>query len=214
MRSLILAGGGMRVAWQAGALRALAEEGLIFAHADGTSGGIMNLAMLLSGLSPAEICERWRTLDPRDFSSFLPLDEYLHGPQLEAMGDARGIREKVFPHLGIDVEKIRSATGLIGTFNVCNFTRKTNEVIPHERIDLDLLVAGMSLPIFMPPVQKGTTVYTDSVWIRDANLPEAMRRGADELWLLWCIGNTGEYKRGAFNQYVHMIEVGGQRLPF
>jgi len=48
-RSLILAGGGMRVAYQAGALRALFEAGLTFAHADGTSGGTMNLAMLFSG---------------------------------------------------------------------------------------------------------------------------------------------------------------------
>ena len=39
-RSLILAGGGMRVAWQAGVLKALEAAGLRFAHADGTSGGI------------------------------------------------------------------------------------------------------------------------------------------------------------------------------
>ena len=48
-RSLVLAGGGMRVAYQAGVIRALAEAGVAFEHADGTSGGIINLAMLLSG---------------------------------------------------------------------------------------------------------------------------------------------------------------------
>lgn len=197
----------MRVAWQVGVLRALAEEGLTFAHGDGTSGGIMNLAMLLSGLSPVEMCERWRTLDPHLFSSFFPLEEYFHGPQLKAMGDARGVTEKVFPHLGIDVKKINGATGMDGTFNVCNFSRKTSEVIPHQRVDLDFLVAGMSLPIFMPAVKKDDGWYTDSVWIKDANLLEAVRRGADELWLVWCIGNTPEYKLGAFNQYVHMIEL-------
>lgn len=206
-RALILAGGGMRVAWQAGVLRALAEEGLTFAHGDGTSGGIMNLAMLLSGLSPVEMCDRWRTLDPRHFSSFLPLEQYLHGPQLKALGDARGVTEKVFPHLGIDVAKINASTGMEGTFNVCNYSRKTNEAIPHQRVDLDLLVACMSLPIFMPAVHKDGAWYTDSVWIKDANLIEAVRRGADELWLIWCIGNTDEYRFGAFNQYVHMIEL-------
>ena len=51
-RSLILAGGGMRVAYQAGVFKALGEFGLRFAHGDGTSGGTMNLAMMLSGLSP------------------------------------------------------------------------------------------------------------------------------------------------------------------
>ncbi len=70
-RSLVLAGGGMRVAYQAGVLKALQEFGLTFSHADGTSGGTMNLAMLLSGLSVDEMCERWRTLDVRHFASLI-----------------------------------------------------------------------------------------------------------------------------------------------
>ena len=58
-RALILAGGGMRVAYQAGVLKALQLAGLTFCHGDGTSGGIMNLAMLLSGLTPDDMCRRW-----------------------------------------------------------------------------------------------------------------------------------------------------------
>src|SRR6266576_2674423 len=152
-RALILAGGGMRVAYHAGALLALEQAGLRFSHIDGTSGGVINTAMVLSGLSPTEMCDRWRS------------------------------------------------------FNVCNFTRKTNEAIPNQRVDLDLMIAGMSLPMFMPPVRKGDVWYTDSVWLKDANLTEAVQRGADELWVLWIINNTPEYKAGFFNQYVHMIEM-------
>ncbi len=213
-RSLILAGGGMRVAYQAGVIRALIESGLRFSHADGTSGGIINLAMLLSGLSPVEICDRWRTLNIKDFVSLIPLKQYLKTYDLLGMGDADGIIHQVFPHLGIDVAKINVAQGIQGTFNVCNYTHKTNEVIPHNRIDLDLLVAGISLPIFMPPVQKGECLYTDSVWIKDANLMEAVRRGADEIWVVWCIGNASEYKTGFFNQYVHMIELSANGALF
>ena len=47
-RGLVLAGGGMRVAWQAGVIAALDEAGLIFEHIDGTSGGIFNAGALLS----------------------------------------------------------------------------------------------------------------------------------------------------------------------
>lgn len=206
-RSLILAGGGMRVAWQAGVLLALEQAGLTFAHADGTSGGIINLAMLFSGLTPAEMCARWRSLAVRHFASPVKLEEYLRAWDMTAMGDADGMVQKVFPHLGIDVAKIRAATGIAGTFNVCNYSRKTNEAIPHDQIDLDFLVAGTSLPIFMPPVRKGGTLYLDSVWIKDCNLMEAVRHGAEELWLVWCIGNSGEYRSGFFNQYVHMIEI-------
>ncbi len=213
-RSLVLAGGGMRVAYQAGVVRALLEVGLCFAHADGTSGGTINLAMLFSGLSPVEMCDRWRTLDVRDFVSFMPLKEYLKGPNLTAMGDADGIRNAIFPHLGIDVAKIRAARGMQGTFNVCNYTRKTNEAVPHDRLTLDLLVAGISLPIFMPAVAHDGMLYMDSVWIKDANLWEAVRRGAEELWLVWCIGNTGQYKPGLFDQYVHMIEISANGVLF
>lgn len=206
-RSLILAGGGMRVAYQAGVIRALLESGLTFAHADGTSGGTINLAMLLSGLSPIEMCDRWRSLDAHDFASLMPLDQYLKATDLMGLGSASGIVEKVFPHLGVNIPKINAAQGMQATFNVCNYSRKTSEVITHHEIDLDLLVAGISLPIFMPPVRKGTDLYVDSVWIRDANLMEAVRRGADELWVVWCIGNSGVYRGGAFYQYVHMIEI-------
>jgi predicted acylesterase/phospholipase RssA len=206
-RALILAGGGMRVAYHAGVLRALHEAGLRFSHVDGTSGGIINAAMVLSGLSAVEMCDRWRTFKVNEAISPMPFDEYLKGSHMMAMCDADGILNTMFPHLGIDVHKINAAEGMTGTFNVCNFTRKTNEAIPHDRVDLDLIIAGMSLPIFMPPVRKGDVWYTDSVWLKDANLTEAVQRGAEELWVLWIINNTPEYKTGFFNQYVHMIEI-------
>jgi len=198
----------MRVAYQAGAVRALLEHGLRFQHADGTSGGTMNLAMLLSGLTPEEMCQRWRDLDVGDFVGLLPLRMYARGPaDLPALGGAEGVVKRVFPHLGIDVDRIREARGIQGTFNVCNYTNKTSEVIPHQELELPLLVAAISLPIFMPPVPHKGCLYVDSVWIRDANLLEAVRQGSHEIWVIWCIGNIGEYLNGAFNQYVHMIEM-------
>jgi len=206
-RALILAGGGMRVAYQAGVLQALDEAGLRFTHADGTSGGIMNVAMLCSGLAPDEMAARWRTLDVGEFVSFRSIRQYLKGPQMGAMGDADGIRRDVFPHLGIDGPTIRAAEGLDARFNVCNFVQKTNEAIPHTEVTLDHLIAGISLPIFMPAVDIDGTTYTDAVWIQDANLLDAVRAGAQELWVVWIIGNTPVYSDGLFEQYVHMIEM-------
>lgn len=57
-------------------------------------------------------------------------------------------------------------------------------------------------------------LYLDSVWIRDANLLEAVRRGAEELWVVWCLGNIGIYKAGGFNQYVDMIEISANGARF
>lgn len=213
-RSLVLAGGGMRVAYQAGVLQALFENNICFHHADGTSGGTMNLAMLLSGLSPQQMCDRWRTLDVKKFVSLLPFEEYVSLHKAKAMGDADGIKETVFPHLGIEIDQLKKAKGLQGTFNVCNYTDKTNETIPHQQMALELLVAGISLPIFMPAVNYNGKDYIDSVWIKDANLMEAVKRGAVEIWLIWCIGNHGIYKDGMFNQYVHMIEMSANGVLF
>lgn len=213
-RSLVLAGGGMRVAYQAGVLQALSEAGLVFQHADGTSGGTINLAMLMSGLSPNEMVARWRSLDPKGFIGLLPLDDYLRGPDGPAMGSADGVVGKVFPHLGIDIDAINAATGAVGTFNLCNFSSKTVATLEHTALDRDLLVAGISLPLFMPAVRKNGAWYTDAVWIKDANLSEAVARGADEIWVVWCIGNTGRYHDGAFRQYVHMIEMSANGALF
>jgi len=106
-RSLILAGGGMRVAYQAGVIKALAEAGIAFDHVDGASGGTINLAMLLSGLTPDEMIARWESLDVHRFVSLMPFAKSASMQGLEAMGDARGLLEYVFPHLGIDIARIR-----------------------------------------------------------------------------------------------------------
>lgn len=206
-RSLILSGGGLRLAYQAGVLRALSEAELVFSHFDATSGGAINLAMLLSGLSPVEMCDRWRALDLKELLSPLSLAEYLRSPGPAALIDSRTFRDKGFRALAIDIDRVRSATGVEATFNVCNFRRKTNEVVPHQQIDLDLLLAGMSLPGVFPPVRRDDALYLDSAFIKDANLMEAVRRGAQELWLVWCLGNTPEYRGGALYLYVQMLEM-------
>jgi hypothetical protein len=123
------------------------------------------------------------------------------------LGSADGIRKKVFPALGIDVKKINANTTFDATFNVCNFSTKSVECIDGKDVNEDYLIAGMSLPICMPGVKINNDWYTDAVWIKDANMIEAVKRGAEEVWLVWCIGNSHEYLNGSFNQYVHMIEI-------
>ncbi|WP_174874904.1 patatin-like phospholipase family protein [Vogesella oryzae] len=206
-RALVLAGGGMRVAYQAGAVKALFDDGLRFSHADGASGGTLNLAALLSGVSPDALCDRWRALPVADFAALRPTPEYLHMANMPALGSAQGMVQKIYPALGVDLDRIRTATGIDASFNVCRFDDKTVVPLPHGELDLPRLVAAASLPIFLPAVQAGGSTWTDAVWIKDANLLSCVERGARELWLVWCIGNTPRYRTGAFNQYVHMIEM-------
>ena len=206
-RSLILAGGGARLAYQAGVIIALEEEGLSFSHFDGTSGGIFNTAMLSSGIEAKDMATRWRKVNVMHFSSLLPFKSYFSKKTFAAVGDADGMISKVYPTLGIDLAKMNANTSIDATFNVCNFSKKTVEVFSNRNVTLQHLVAGMSLPIFMPAIKINGDWYTDAVWIKDANITEALKRNVKEIWLVWAIGNSHEFLNGTFNQYVHMIEI-------
>lgn len=206
-RALILPGGGMRVAWQAGVVQRLYEAGLRFSYADGTSGGLMNLAALLSGMAPAELALRWRSLNPARFVSPVGLRSWLGFPNLPAFGDFDGIRAHVYPHLGIDLDRLRAAEGVTAQFNVCDFAAKAVVPVPHGEMSEALLLAGISLPIFTPAVEEDGRTWTDAVWIKDSNLLASVRAGANEVWIAWCIGDTPRFLDGALNQYVHMIEM-------
>ena len=72
----------------------------------------------------------------------------------------------------------------------------------------------MSLPLVMPPLRRDEHVWTDAVWVKDANVTEALRRGADEVWLVWCIGNSPYWGDGPLEQYVHMIEMSANGALF
>ena len=206
-RALILPGGGLRLSYAAGALAEIFARGLTFQHMDATSGGALNLAMLFSGLDIEEICRRWRTLRMRDTFSPMPLANYLLPARFVAASASKAFRKKVYPHLGIDFESIRAVEGVQGTFNLCDFSTKTNRVVPHREMTEDFLVAGMSLPATLPPVEVGGVLYLDSGFIQDANLMEAVRRGASELWLIWVMGNVPHYRSGPLNAYVQMLEM-------
>ncbi|AEL28082.1 patatin-like phospholipase family protein [Cyclobacterium marinum] len=212
-RALILAGGGMRVAYQSGVMKAMEEEGLVFCHTDGASGGIFNAAMLASGYPVENIMEKWKTLNFNHFTSFIKLKEYFRPWNLRALGDADGIRDKVLPHFGVNAENINKLN-LPVTFSVCNFTKKKVEAIPTDQVEENHLLAGVSLPILMPALKVKNDWLIDAVWIKDANLLEAVKKGAEDLWLIWGIGNYPSYLSGSLNQYVHSIEMSANGALF
>ena len=183
-RSLVLAGGGMRVAWQTGVVAALTEHGLGFHHIDGTSGGIMTAGMLLSGQRPAEMAAalvRPRRAGLQLAAAGARLPEGAVGAARDGRR-GRGIRT-VFPHLGIDVDKIRAST-VEGTFNLVDFVTKCCVAVPHTEVDAELLAAGMSLPIAMPPCGAATTSGPTPCGSRTPTSPR--RCGAVPTRSGWC----------------------------
>ncbi|MGH9331480.1 MAG: patatin-like phospholipase family protein [Vicinamibacterales bacterium] len=204
-RSLILAGGGLKVAFQAGVLQVwLDEAGLTFDHADGASGGCFNLAMYCQQMSGRKIADNWRTLDP-----FLPVDlnleEYWRLAHAQSLFTYDNFRRRVLPFWGIDWARIRSSPKL-GTFNLFNFSKKRLEVVTNAQIDEDRLISAVSLPMWFPPVTIDGDTYIDAVYICDANVEEAIRRGADEIWAIWTVSRRDEWRPGLVAQYFQIIE--------
>ena len=204
-RSLILAGGGLKVAFQAGVLQVwLDEADVTFDHVDAASGGVFNLAMMCQGMSGLDIANNWRNLNPRVGISFNTA-EFPKLLYAESLFTLDNYRKHVFTGWGLDWEKIRAST-LNATFNVFNFSRKELLIIEPKDMTEDLLVAGVSLPMWFPPVHINGETYIDSVYMTDANIEEAIRRGADEVWVIWTVSDKDEWHPGFIATYFQIIE--------
>jgi predicted patatin/cPLA2 family phospholipase len=204
-RALILAGGGIKVAFQAGVLQVwLDEAGVTFDHVDAASGGVFNLAMMCQGMRGLDIANNWRHLNPRAGISFNAA-EFPKLVYAESLFTLDHYRTHVFPDWGLDWEKIR-ASPLHGTFNVFNFSRKELQVVEPKDMTEDLLVACVSLPMWFPPVHINGETYIDSVYLTDANIEEAIRRGADEVWVIWTVSDKDEWQPGFVATYFQIIE--------
>ncbi|MGH7931885.1 MAG: patatin-like phospholipase family protein [Candidatus Binataceae bacterium] len=204
-RSLILAGGGIKVAFQAGVMQVwLDEAGLTFDHADGASGGTFNLAMLCQGMTGKQIADNWRKIDPKAGVS-LNLAEFPKLLYAESLFTLDNYRRNVFTAWGLDWKKI-NASPLNATFNVFNFSRKEVRVLEPREMSEDMLAACVSLPMWFPPAHIGGDTYIDAVYMTDANLEEAIRRGADELWVIWTVSEKDEWHPGFIATYFQIIE--------
>jgi len=197
---LILAGGGLKVAFQAGVLQVwLDEAGLEFDVADGASGGVFNLAMWCQGMSGTEIADAWRRTKPWKFLEPNPLvwrSLVLYG---------RFRRNIVRKTWGLDWNRIRR-TGKEATFNVFNATDQALVVLPAARMNEDFFIACVSLPMWFPPVAIDGKKYIDAVYATDANLRAAIKGGATELWVIWTVSTRGRWRNGFVNQYFQIIE--------
>ena len=204
-RSLMLAGGGLKIAFQAGVLQVwLDEAGIEFDHADGVSAACFNLAMWAQGMSGRQIADNWRRLNPLRGID-VNWSALLRGPFGESIFELDAYRRKVFPSWGLDWEKIRGSRRE-ATFNVYDFSRQQLRPVTAPELTEDFLVATASLPLWFPPVRIDGNTYIDAVFNTASNLEEAIRRGADELWVIWTTSRRGEWKRGFVGNFFGIFE--------
>ncbi|HEV2860564.1 MAG TPA: patatin-like phospholipase family protein [Pyrinomonadaceae bacterium] len=204
-RSLMLAGGGVKIAFQAGVLQVwLDEAGLEFDHADGVSAATFNLAMWAQGMTGREIADNWRNLEPLGGVdvNWTQLARLIYA---ESLFELDAYRRKIFPAWGLDFEKIRQSPRE-ATFNVYNFTRHELRPVTAPEMTEDFLVAAASLPMWFPPVRIDGDTYIDAVLNTASNIEEAIRRGADELWVIWTTSQRGEWFDGFVGNFFGIFE--------
>jgi predicted acylesterase/phospholipase RssA len=201
-RALILAGGGLKVAFQAGVLQVWLDEvekPLDFEVADGASGGVFNLAMWCQGMTGTEIADAWRQTRPLKLLGLNPL--FLRS--LLTFGRfRRNIIQKVWK---LDWDKI-NAFPKPATFNTYNFTKGEPRIFQASEMSEDRMIACVSLPTWFEPMKLDGDNYIDAVYYTDANLEAAIRNGATELWVIWTVSTSGRWRNGPFHQYFQIVE--------
>jgi predicted acylesterase/phospholipase RssA len=204
-RALVFAGGGVKVAYQAGAVQVLLDEARIeFDLADGASGGVFNLAMWCQGMTGRQIADNWRNYQP--LGDFSPnLGAWLRGPCGASVLTARGLRSHTLTGFGLDWHAIRS-TSREAVFELFNVSRQELQSVPAAQITEDRLLSAVALPMWFPPVRIDGDTYIDAVFGTDGNLEEMIRRGADELWVIWTVSTRGRWAPGFVAEYFLMIE--------
>jgi len=204
-RSLMLAGGGLKIAFQAGVLQVwLDEVGIEFDHGDGVSAAAFNLAMWAQGMTGTEIADHWRAFRPLAAVGL----NWSQLPKLfyaESLFTLNAFRKKFFPEWGLDWDKIR-AGGREATFNVYNFSKHNLRPVTGPELTEDFLIATGSLPIWFPPVRIDGDTYIDAVFNTASNLEEAIRRGADELWVIWTTSSRGKWLNGFIGNFFGVFE--------
>lgn len=187
------------------------EAKLKFDHIDAPSGSVFNLGMMLLGRSATQIADAWANLSTWEFVSFHPWREYITFWRLPSLLIQEAAVKRILPKWGIDLRKIRTCEEVNGrpmraTFNVVDFGTKRVKTIPHTQMDFNYFLVVDAVAGVVPPIAKDETLYTDAMLLKDANLSEAARQEADEIWVIWPVADRLEWRGGFWNHFGHIFK--------
>lgn len=160
---IVMAGGGAKGAYQAGAIKALSEAGMLdlINFASGSSIGAINMC-LLSQDNPTEGIKLWNSIDPLDI---IDIDVNLIDGK-EGIGSRDGLVEII--NKNIDMEKIISSKinfyAAVSEFSKKNLEPKAKYIYLNEYepdMIMNILLASSALPVLYEPVDIEGVVYKD-----------------------------------------------------
>jgi NTE family protein len=187
-RALVLSGGGARGAYQVGVLKALAELGLEFDLAYGTSVGGINAAFFAQG-KLTRLEEVWCTIGPTDVFRFPTMGQLRHLLIGHRRGllDTEPLEDLLYREMDIKaLSQSRTRTGFITT-DLC--TLETKIINSYEmkttRQLVDTLLASSALPILFPARDiDGEGFWIDGGLVRNAPMQAAINMGAKEIYIV------------------------------
>lgn len=191
--AFVLSGGGALGAFEAGAIRALAAQGIEPDIIAGTSAGALNAAGLAIGLTPDEVCDIWLNTRRRnviqlrrdygklfDWKAFRQREGNLSDRALGAVGwswlyDTAPLKETLTNLLQGDTAKIKTGKTLVVSavdMLSAELLRYTNQLPTHQQsltfkqtdIGVPHLMASAAIPVIFKPA------LVDGRWMWDGGL--------------------------------------------
>lgn len=210
MRALVLAGGGSKGSWQAGAIKALSQDARFFRGFDyisGTSVGAINAAALAMYnreqivAASAYLTSMWSSGFSVWRLRFPPYISGLWNPSLGVNNDLRKLLDRE-----IDVERIRNSNVHLNVTAVDMLTGDVHRFDGDHPEIVKAIRASASFPIAFPPEQIGDGYYTDG-GVRDvAPLKPVIDAGADEITVI-LTGNPYKAESKKRKQLKSVIDV-------
>ncbi len=179
--ALVLSGGGVLGALQAGILRALFRSGFRPSMIVGTSAGALNGAFLAfrpDDTGAAELVRIWKELRGKSLFLFNPLSiafQLISGEL--GLLDASPLKELIERHTPVDDFGATSVPLYITTTNLTQGRKTVFDRGPVTRA----VLASTALPGIFPPVEIDGEIYVDGGVLENLDMRTAVELGADEV---------------------------------
>ena len=222
-RGLVLAGGGLKVAYAGGVLERLLPAlehnapRASFAHVQACSSGVFNAAMMAQGKDGPDIGEAWRGLRPlRALSvNWSQVWRLFRADSLLTWN--RFMKNVVRPSTdgwGLEFPKGPTHRGCEYVFNAYDFTRHALVSFTPATLDEEAFKACIALPRWFPPVHlalgpdEATDVVVDAVFATDSNAAALVDPALElnEIWVIWTVDVQGTWRNGWVSNYFRMLE--------
>jgi len=187
-RALVLPGGGGRGAYQVGVAKALAEQGIEFDLAFGTSIGGLNATLIAQG-NLARLEQLWCSIRAKDIfrlPSASQMSHLLLGHKLGLL-DTQPLEDLIRREL--DLHKLKTSRTKVGLFStdLCSLETRMftiDDVMSTGEL-IDVLMATSALPLAFPPRHlHGAGLWVDGGLVRNTPMHTAIEMGAEELFVV------------------------------